>query len=127
MRNSIAARYGPRRSRISSKYASVPSLGKTHFGNWKTIAPSDGLLDSHGEAFELRTAALEPGQKVITIRIRDAAGNKDDTKVTAVIPGEEKEEAGEEGDETEEDDKDDEETDETEEDDEEEKDDAETE
>ncbi|HJN14599.1 MAG TPA: hypothetical protein QGH10_03870, partial [Armatimonadota bacterium] len=63
-------------------------------GEWKTIAPSDGLLDSHGEAFELRTAALEPGQKVITIRIRDAAGNKDDTKVTAVIPGEEKEEAG---------------------------------
>ena len=65
-------------------------------GPWKTIGAADGLLDGKSEAFELKTEALEPGQKVITLRVRDAAGNKHDETFPAAIPGEEEKKDGDE-------------------------------
>ena len=65
-------------------------------GKWHTGRPADGVFDGPIEKFEVRTPPLEPGQHVVTVRIRDAAGNKQDTELPAVIPGEEKEEPAEE-------------------------------
>ncbi|MBM3476150.1 MAG: hypothetical protein FJX75_23005 [Armatimonadetes bacterium] len=61
-------------------------------GPWKSIGAKDGLFDTAGEGFALHTAALDPGEQVITIRVRDAAGNKTDTEIKVTIPGVPKEE-----------------------------------
>lgn len=57
---------------------------------WRTLAAKDGLLDSTGEGFELRTRPLDPGEQTITIRARDAAGNKTDAEIKITIPEETK-------------------------------------
>lgn len=59
-------------------------------GAWKSIAAKDGLLDTSGEGFDLKLGPLDPGEQKITIRVRDAAGNKTDTVITVTIPGEPK-------------------------------------
>jgi hypothetical protein len=59
-------------------------------GDWQSVAARDGLFDSLGEGFDLRTAVLDPGEQTVTIRVRDAAGNKTDLQVKVTIPGEPK-------------------------------------
>ena len=66
-------------------------------GKWRSVAAEDGLFDARGERFRMQTTALDAGEKVVTVRVRDAAGNKADTDITVDIPAdEEKEEPGEE-------------------------------
>jgi hypothetical protein len=67
-------------------------------GPWKSIGARDGLFDTAGEGFDLHTAALDPGEQTITIRVRDAAGNKTDTEIKVTIPGQPKEEEKKEAD-----------------------------
>ena len=62
---------------------------------WQTAKPVDGLFDSPREAFEIHTAALDPGEHVVAMRARDAAGNTKDLNVTVVVPKERKDETGE--------------------------------
>lgn len=71
-------------------------------GKWQTARPTDGLFDALIEGFEVHTSALDPGQQVITVRLRDVADNKKDTALSVVVPGkeegaEEKEGSAEEG------------------------------
>ena len=57
---------------------------------WLTARPVNGLFDSQVEGFVIHTDALDPREHVITIRARDAAGNKQDLNVTVVVPGDKK-------------------------------------
>jgi sugar lactone lactonase YvrE len=44
-------------------------------GSWQPVYPDDGILDSRGESFTIRLADLPPGEHLITLRVRDRAGN----------------------------------------------------
>jgi hypothetical protein len=44
-------------------------------GVWQPVYPDDGILDSRGESFTIRLADLPPGEHLITLRVRDRAGN----------------------------------------------------
>jgi hypothetical protein len=66
-------------------------------GKWQTARPTDGLFDGLIEKFRIHTSALDPGQQVITVRLRDAAGNKHDAALSAVVPGEEEDAKDQEG------------------------------
>lgn len=44
-------------------------------GAWQPVYPDDGILDSRGESFTIRLADLAPGEHLITLRVRDKAGN----------------------------------------------------
>jgi sugar lactone lactonase YvrE len=43
--------------------------------SWQPVYPDDGILDSRGESFTIRLADLPPGEHLITLRVRDRAGN----------------------------------------------------
>lgn len=49
---------------------------------WTPIFPSDGLFDSKTEIFRFKTDSLRPGSHVLTLRVRDAAGNVGAADVT---------------------------------------------
>ena len=44
-------------------------------GPWRPIYSDDGILDSRNEKFTVRLADLTEGERLVTIRVRDAAGN----------------------------------------------------
>jgi hypothetical protein len=44
-------------------------------GAWQPVYPDDGILDSRAESFTIRLADLPPGEHLITLRVRDRAGN----------------------------------------------------
>lgn len=44
-------------------------------GAWRPVYPDDGILDSRGESFTIRLVDLTPGEHLITLRVRDRAGN----------------------------------------------------
>jgi hypothetical protein len=44
-------------------------------GAWQPVYPDDGILDSRGESFTIRLPDLAPGEHLITLRVRDRAGN----------------------------------------------------
>ncbi len=44
-------------------------------GDWRPVLSEDGLLDARDETFTLRLGDLEPGEHLVVLRVRDAAGN----------------------------------------------------
>ena len=44
-------------------------------GDWKPVLSEDGLLDARDETFTLLLGDLEPGEHLVVLRVRDAAGN----------------------------------------------------
>jgi hypothetical protein len=44
-------------------------------GSWQPVYPDDGILDSRGESFTIRLGDLSAGEHLITLRVRDRAGN----------------------------------------------------
>ena len=42
---------------------------------WANIFPVDGLFDSKSEVFRVKTEPLRPGAHVLTLRVKNAAGN----------------------------------------------------
>ena len=44
-------------------------------GSWQPVYPDDGILDSRSELFTIRLTDLPPGEHLITLRVRDRAGN----------------------------------------------------
>ncbi len=44
-------------------------------GPWRPIYSDDGILDSRNETFTIRLSDLAEGERLLTIRVRDAAGN----------------------------------------------------
>jgi len=54
---------------------------------WTPARPKDGRYDARTESFTLTTPPLEPGEKTITVRALDAAGNKQTLEVKVTIEG----------------------------------------
>jgi hypothetical protein len=44
-------------------------------GRWQPVDPDDGILDSRRESFTLRLPLLPEGEHLVTLRVRDRAGN----------------------------------------------------
>jgi sugar lactone lactonase YvrE len=44
-------------------------------GPWQPVYPDDTILDSRSESFTIRLTDLPPGEHLITLRVRDRAGN----------------------------------------------------
>lgn len=44
-------------------------------GAWHPVLPEDGILDARRERFAVRPGALEPGEHLVVLRVRDQAGN----------------------------------------------------
>ena len=53
---------------------------------WTNVFPSDGLFDSKNETFRFRTEGLRPGNYVLVLRVRDAAGNVGSADVLFTLP-----------------------------------------
>ena len=53
---------------------------------WTMIAPQDGIFDGPSEAASFTVSGLEPGEHVILVNVKDAAGNVGSGKTVAVVP-----------------------------------------
>jgi len=51
-------------------------------GEWLLFYPTDNLLDTQNETFELNLSTLEPGEHIVTVRATDAGGNETTAAVT---------------------------------------------
>lgn len=56
---------------------------------WTNVFPTDGLFDSKTETFRFRTESLRPGNYVLVLRVRDAAGNAGTGDVLFSVRGKE--------------------------------------
>jgi hypothetical protein len=54
-------------------------------GDWKNVAPSDGIFDDLTEAFSFRLPALAPGPHAVTVRAWDSGDNVGAAGVTVVV------------------------------------------
>jgi sugar lactone lactonase YvrE len=54
-------------------------------GPWRDIFPSDSLLDTGDERFELGLGELEAGSHILSVRAFDRAGNQANREITAKI------------------------------------------
>jgi WD40 repeat protein len=54
---------------------------------WINVYPKDGLFDSHKASFQFRTENHKPGNYVIVLRVRDAAGNVGAADAVFTVPG----------------------------------------
>lgn len=44
-------------------------------GDWSPVYPEDGIIDSQRETFSITLGELAPGERLVTLRVRDRAGN----------------------------------------------------
>jgi hypothetical protein len=44
-------------------------------GDWSPVYPEDGIIDSQRETFAIALGELAPGEHLVTLRVRDRAGN----------------------------------------------------
>ena len=54
-------------------------------GPWRDVFPSDALLDSGDERFELDLGELDAGSHILSVRAFDRAGNQANREITAEI------------------------------------------
>jgi len=52
---------------------------------WEMVFSVDGIVDSKTEEFEVKTAALEPGEHTVALRVYDATGNVAIGKATVLV------------------------------------------
>ncbi|HUY14749.1 MAG TPA: hypothetical protein VMX16_14145 [Terriglobia bacterium] len=55
--------------------------------NWTALTSDDGLVDSRHETFTVKLTKLDPGEHVVSLRVRDTAGNVGLGKSVVRIPG----------------------------------------
>ena len=67
---------GEPRFRVSDAVSAIRAAEySVDAGDWKPVLSEDGLLDARDETFTLRLGDLEPGEHLVVLRVRDAAGN----------------------------------------------------
>jgi hypothetical protein len=52
-------------------------------GTWRDLFPSDSLLDSANEGFDVALGSLPGGSHIISVRAFDASGNQANREITA--------------------------------------------
>ncbi|MEA2700615.1 MAG: hypothetical protein QOI66_4886, partial [Myxococcales bacterium] len=54
-------------------------------GEWRSVAPSDGILDDPVEAFSFRLPTLAPGPHAVTVRAWDSGDNVGAAGITVTV------------------------------------------
>jgi len=83
----LAVRYPYVSGRARDQESPITSLEyAVDGGEWRELAPTDGLCDDLTETFTLRLPALPPGPHAVTVRAWDSADNVGAAAATVRAP-----------------------------------------
>jgi hypothetical protein len=81
--DALSARKGRVRGRVVDSLGPIARIQMSiDAGPWRDVFPTDSLLDSEDERFEVPLGPMDGGSHIVAVRAFDASGNQANREIT---------------------------------------------